>query len=468
MTMKNDTPSKEVTPWFQPMPLQRPGKTLEEASKNPPPQPRFRYAFRPPFVFDCRCYGGVQIKIDAIYKQFLSIVQKAVNEKKPLVDCAKVLNYQVDMAILKYGDNLLDFSRTDIKEDIKKAALRRFEKVLVRARENIASRYCGMNETWEDTELERRMGIGDIIMMIGMLQKIEAVVGFDNLLVIYDPEYPCYHELMTASGFNVLPRDRFASLDSISFSDLLPCPAKKRGGDVGRNRATLIPFRKHFLANRQGDTSVCAYGESEGFPGAQMLHDLGWERRISWQPFKVSLSVSAYNQKRADVLIKRGMGKYRGFVTANPLELTRGNRACTAQVWAQVMSQYNKANRLVIVGCTPEQVQQAQRFMNEVRDHYTAHGKRRIRHIIMAEDLMTWMGVINRAAHHFTGNNCGLWLGMATQTSMTIVSFQTAEHGTQWEPRAKWFSKADQKRIRIVNQINEKKVTPTPHGIGSF
>jgi len=456
MTTENkDIQSDEMTPWVHPVPLQRPGKTLQEAFHNPRLLPRFRYAFKPPFVFDCRCHGGVQIKIDAIYKQFLSLINKAVDEKTPLLDCAAALNYQIDPAILKYGDIILNFSE-NCKDDIKKVALKRFEKLLARARENIASRYCMLHDTWEDTEFERRMGIGDIIVMIGMLQKIEAVVGFDNMLVIYDPEYPCYNDLMAASGLNVLQAGKFDSLDSVNLTSLLPCLIKKRGGDTKAHAITFISFRNHFLGNRHGDTSVCPFGEKEGFPGAQMLYDLGWEQRVLWRPFKVSLAIPAYNQKRADALIKGHKRKARGIITATPLELTRGNRAATAEVWADVFNRYNKQSHLVLVGCTPEQATKAQKFMDEVGDISRRRNNRRIRYIIVTEDLMTWAGIINKAGHHFTGNNCGLWLGLATQTPMTIVSFQTVEHGTQWEPKAKWFSKADLKRVCFVNQIEGK------------
>ena len=462
ITTKNDMQSNEMTPWIHPVQVQRPGKTLIEAFTPPCPAPRFRYAFKPPFVFDCRCHGGVQIKIDAIYKQFLSLVQKAVDENRSLMDCAKALNYYVDTAILKYGDNILEFSRIEgLNEDAKKASMRRFEKVLVRARENIASRYCGLHGTWEDTEFERRMGIGDIIVMIGMLQKIESVVGFDNMLIIYDPEYPYYTDLMAASGLNVLQAGKFDSLDSINLPSLLPCLIKKGGRDT--KAITFISFRKHFLGNRQGNTSVCPFGEKEGFPGAQMLYDLGWEQRVSWQPFKVSLAIPAYNAKRAASLIKGYQRRAGGVITATPLELTRGNRVATASVWADVFNRHNKQNRIILVGCTPEQMTQAQKFMDEVKDICYLRNRRRIRYVIVTEDLMTWAGIISAAGHHFTGNNCGLWLGLATQAEMTIVSFQTAEHGTQWEPKRHWFSKSDLKRIRIVN-----KVEATPHGIGSF
>ena len=478
ITTKNDMQSeKEMTPWFHPVPLQRPGKTLQEAFVNSRSIPRFRYAFKPPFIFDCRCHGGVQIKIDAIYKQFLSLINKAVDEKTPLMDCAADFNYQIDPAILRYGDIILNFSE-NCKDDIKKAALKRFEKLLATARENIASRYCILHDTWEDTEFERRMGIGDIIVMIGMLQKIEAVVGFDNMLVIYDPEYPCYNELMTASGLNVLQAGKFDSLDSVNLSRTLPCLMKKRGGDT--KAITFISFRNHFLGNRQGDTSVCLFGEKEGFPGAQMLYDLGWEQRVSWHPFKVSLVIPAYNQKRADALIRGYKRKAGGIITATPLELTRGNRAATAGVWADVFHRHNRQNSLVLIGCTPEQATKARKFMDEVQDIYlrgnhrringgnNRGNHRRIRYTVVTEDLMTWAGIINRADHHFTGNNCGLWLGMTTQTPMTIVSFQTDEHGTQWEPKANWFSKADQKRIRIVNQIEKKNNQAGAVRIGSF
>ena len=424
------------------------------------PNIRTSYIFRPPFIFDCRCHGAIQIKTDAIYRKFLAVVDQALRDGRSLQNLNGELNGYVNENLLKHGDNIIKYTCNPYPKHIRQLAAQRFERLLISANETIIDKYCADHGQWQDTKYARRMGVGDIIVMISMLQRIEDKVGVDNMVVVYDPEYPSYDVLMKASGLNIYPYSQLESIEDVNTNDLLPTHTMKdRGGSV------TISMRKHFLANRQGDTSVCPYGTAQGFAGAQMLWDLGWEKRIKWNPFRVGLEIPVYNKKLATYK-KAGAScsttpinnnttqKKAGGITINPIELTRGNKYVTPAVWAAVLDKYNPQQLPVLVGCTPEQRPLTERFMEDAQKS----SKRTIKYSIIVEGLMTWLGIISRARLHITGNNCGLWLGIATETPMIVISFRSSEHGTQWEPKRNWFGTKDAKRIKIINQNN----MPTP------
>lgn len=270
----------------------------------------------------------------------------------------------------------------------------------------------------------RRMGIGDQIVLIGVLQAISRQVGWHAVRILYDPDYPSAEALWTASQLYATP-----------VPGDMPIP------EAGWREWTRINLRHHFLEDPLGHTNVCAYGEKQGYPGDQLLYNLGWHDQVQCRPVSIHLEPGPLCRRQAASWLS-GMGGWFHcppfVVTANYLELTRGNQHTDPERWKAVLADLQeqaraKGRKAVFVwGMAAHE-----KTVSALKAIYALSPEPLE---VVTPSLMTWLAIISMADHHVTGNTSGMWLGFSTTTPMTIISKSDTEHGGMWEPKPHWFT----------------------------
>jgi len=402
----------------------------EESILGAQGEPTITYPLQGRIVFDCRYHGGIEMHVEARYRKFLAVVEDIVKRGD--------LGEDVDGLWGERGRELcpplFEAMRRIYRgvcsgeREVRRRARGMFGEMITGGRIVVSASVCSElgGDAWEKTSGERRVGMGDQIVEIDILQKIADVLGWDNIAVAYDPIYPNSAELFERSGLQTFP---MGGGEAINLED------SGLSGDGWR----VVPFRAHPMEMWPRETEDPVDGEKVGYPGAQVLHDLGWEYEIRVLPIQIRLMAKKKDEEQA-ALIRSEIGG--GYVTANPLEVTRRNAVMNAGAWGRILRGGVRKETTILIGCTKDERPKAEGIREKLG------GEHRVRIVICK--VGTWMELIRKAEHHFCGNNAGMWLGFAARgVPMTVATAQTTLHGTLWEPKNCWFDKDDLSRIRF-------------------
>lgn len=270
---------------------------------------------------------------------------------------------------------------------------------------------------------DRRMGLGDQVVLIGMIQRVAAVVGRENVRVVYDPDYPGSRSLWELQ--DVVPTAPVVG--SVQLSE-----------ETGES---YVPCRQHFLESRCGRSEPCEYGQAQGYPGAQWLYNLGWQDLLNWWPVEFSLRPTPPACRRAEALIAALLpsGQY---TCCNAIESTRGNVLANECCWFNLVADQRETNpgRALCFGCARSEYPRLRAFLRLAGIEDV---------VIVAESLDVWLAMIQRSAGCISGNTGGLWLALAAKVPLTVVQAATNEHGIMWNARHAWLAEGDRFRLTI-------------------
>lgn len=269
----------------------------------------------------------------------------------------------------------------------------------------------------------RRMGLGDIILQIALIQAVAANVGRENVGAFYNTYYPGARDLWEMSLLPALP----VAEDMETRSQETWC--------------TVIPMRHHILEHPLGYHRPCVYGHAQGSPLAQALFNLGWHGCIPWNPLQIDLTPREWARAKARTLMLSWSGCV---IACQPLEVTRGNRKIGPEIWRAALVRLNRSfyGPTFAFGCARHDVGRLTAFIEAMRLPASWSI------VTVSEHLQVWKAIIDQAAHLVTGNTSGMWLGIASQTPMTVLGIGDNEHGQMWDPKPDWFTA---ERLKTVN-----------------
>jgi len=386
-------------------------KVVSERSMKGYQWKRIHLPYRAPLVFDCRFDGAAEQIVQQHFQTFLNCFTAIAKGLK--------------------SDGLLKCKFEDLSDDIvamlKEAKEKGFDspRMFVRLqyhRQEIAKRIS--KELGRDAtgDVVRRMGIGDQLVLIGVLQAIERDLGAGSLTVIYDPLYPGCTNIMAMSGLNAIPLPPDADISEA-------CPPG----------ATVIDQRRHILEHPTSDNVPCYYGEQEGSPSAQFLWNLGWETHLPHhRPGDFALTVPESAVEQGLVQIPGGVP----YATCQPLELTRQNVLMTSSVYSAVLQMMDI--RCIVFGCGPNERPKLEKFVADMRL------PKQFKTLLLCESLPVWLSILKRGAHHVSGNTSGMWFGFWSGQPLTILERSDDLHGTMWNVKAEWFSADRWESIRMI------------------
>ncbi len=282
----------------------------------------------------------------------------------------------------------------------------------------------------------RRMGLGDQIVTIGLIQHVARLVGPENVWVWYNTYYPGARPLWDMSGLSVLPVTDDMTTETIA-------------------GMTIIPMRHHIMEDPAGGRGPCLYGAQEGSPLAQALFNLGWHEIVRWSPTEIELTPSEYDRATAAA----AMFEWSGCVIAcQPLEVTRGNRRATPQIWKQTLCGLNRSfyNPTFAFGCSYPEREAMQAFIDAMDLPLSWNV------VIVTKSLPVWKAIIDQASHLVTGNTSGMWLGIASETPMTIIGEGDQQHGIMWDAKPSWFTETRLKTVHAQTWQHFQNTLPVP------
>lgn len=384
----------------------------------------FRIPLRGRMVFDCRFYGAFQIAVESRYRHFLRLIEAAA----PSPEAPEWTTLYQDFNMLPlddYHDAYCQSASSD--QDKRRQAQAQLHRMLLRARTEIGIHLAA---SWNNPDfvIHRRVGLGDQIVLIDILQKISRLLGPDNLVVVVDKTYPQSDTLFGSSGLTVVAASHTERLSHVV-------------RDLPGSGWSACPLRAHPMDNGVAGDHAPAYGEYMGYPGYQILFDMGWLDVIRALPIEIYLSPSVSAERQAErylrsVVTRSGHRPWRRspgtFMTINPVEETRRNTILTVDCWVQILKTHGAQGHIVLAGCCPHEVP----FVNRLRDSCAPHD---ITIEPVQTNLMSWVSMLRRSAMHFSGNTAGMWLGFAVRTPLVIASCVSDCHGVLWEPKPTWF-----------------------------
>jgi len=251
--------------------------------------------------------------------------------------------------------------------------------------------------------------------LLSAIQKVDRLCGGGSVRIWYDPAFPASTELFTMAG---LPTD--------ADSPDLKCPPG----------FTFIPCRNHIFDSVIGSRNCGYYAEQEECPVSECFYSWGWHKLLRGYPVCLGLypDKAAVDEARA---ISRECAP---FVTATPLEVSRHNNHCTADVWRELLRGVDKS-QIILFG-VGEGEQEEIRAMIEAM--HLSHKTR-----VISTRLETWKALIDMAVENYTGNNCGMWLSFASRTRTYLGQHKdpTHSHNEMWDYKVKWKCK----NIIIIN-----------------
>jgi len=282
----------------------------------------------------------------------------------------------------------------------------------------------------------RRMGIGDQILQIALVQHVERIVGRENVGAWYNPSYPGSRQIWELSGISALPVADDMQTDKIA-------------------GVTVIPMRHHILENLMSRHSPCVYGGQEGSPLAQALFNIVWHDCVPWSPLGISLAPNEYDRARAEARILSWSGC---IIACQPLEVTRGNRQATPAVWRQTLCDLNRSfySPTFAFGCAAHEKKRMETFIESLNLPASWNT------VVVVETLKVWKAIIDQSSHLVTGNTSGMWLGIASQTPMTIIGAGVEEHGRMWDAKPDWFTPERGKTVTLQMWQHFQNTMPCP------
>jgi len=254
----------------------------------------------------------------------------------------------------------------------------------------------------------RCMGIGDLFVQMHVFQRIDALCGPGVLAVQYDPFVGLAHSVWPGSEL-------------------------RRTVKGGCGAATVIPMRHHFLESII--PNLCEYGSEMGYPGYQLLWNLGWEDKgVDLSPLRIDWHADLPTEPPLDV------------ITCNPVERTRGNRTVTIWHWQQTLARIvaETGCHRVWFGCSEQERVEMITWISQL----DLPG---VDMDVVALPLVDWYRTIRRGRRHVTGNTSGMWLAFAARHPVTVISESDTVHGEMWEPKANWFDSEYALNVELVN-----------------
>lgn len=367
-------------------------------------------AYRPPFIFDCRFEGAAEQIVQQRYQAFINATLSASQALEETGELSIRLNASADH-VWKALNSIRGMPE---KRALVKLKQYRYEFV------RIVSQETGREVSGD---LIRRMGIGDQIVLIWLLQSIAADVGDTDILVVYDPLYPGSRAVMGMSGLHTMP---------LAPDQVIPYACYDEA-------ATLVSVHRHMLEHPIADDIPCYYGEQCGNPAAQVLWNWGWETLpIPHYTGGGSLYTKEKHRQAAAEWQKR----FPKYFACQPLEGTRLNHYSTPLAYSMVIQELQP--KVVLWGAASTEMSALKRFVDEA----ALPGD--IQSVFVSESLETWREIIAGARHFLTGNTSGMWLGFASNVQMTVFSRSDSQHGTMWNVKKDWFPAERGKRIRIL------------------
>ena len=262
---------------------------------------------------------------------------------------------------------------------------------------------------------ERRMGVGDQLCLVSAIQMVADKVGGHNVLVAYDPTYPGSADVFGMAG--------------------LPITTDPAGAPPG---VALIPCRGHIMECPLNTDRPCLYGEAQGNPIAQILYNWGWHGLFAGHPVRLRLTPSNAAVARAGGIIAGITG---GVVTCTPLEISRGNRDCSVDAWRVSLLKHCNHKNTILFGCSKADAQRLQAMVQAMRlPHVTQ---------IVTEPLPVWKALIDLSDASFTGNSCGMWLAIGSQTRTCVLQHTDPNHAhnLMWDIKSHW----NCRNVEIIN-----------------
>ena len=372
---------------------------------------RVRYPFKAPLLFDCRFIGAAEQIVQARWQKFLNQFIE--------VNAGILADGKINCRLEDISPRILELISKAEKSGYDPLAIAVEMKMERNVLADAVSEETGRNATGDEI---RHMGIGDQIVLIGILQSVEKQLGPGSVTVIYDPLYTCSGELFSLSGLRCIPADPGDDITSYCDAD-----------------TSLIDMQRHFLEHPLCDNVPCYYGEDGGDPALQALWNMGWEHclpdhLIGHPKLHVRRSVMNDIQKYIPVNSK--------FVVCQPLECTRRNKYSSPAVYSAVLQ--IDGTKEIVFGCSKADLQKLESFIEEMRlpEHYHTH--------VVTEGIEKWCGIISKASRMITGNSSGMWLGFSTGVPMTVLSRADNSHGTMWNVRYNWFEDGREQDIIII------------------
>ena len=310
---------------------------------------------------------------------------------------------------------------------------------------DLHAEYGASSYPYQDTEDARRMGLGDLIIEIGIMQRVAVKVGTDNLSVVYDPEYPNAETLWECSGLNLWKMTNREVLDQEMKSQI----AAFMGWD-GQEQPSVVPYRQHMQESSLGGAVRWPYGCKVGYPGAQMLYELGWEEDIPWKPVQIELQTSLGAKAYVDMRLAGKELTGQAFMTIQPVERTRRNEFSTPDLWKTMLEAVDREPDCPPVWIVGASVDEESRAMEIVDPG--AFSNRTV--ISVSWPLEEWIELVQRSHTHMTANNGGLWIGVAKECGSSDGASGEEQGGrlicvdggrfcgddlSMWSPKAEWF-----------------------------
>lgn len=282
----------------------------------------------------------------------------------------------------------------------------------------------------------RRMGLGDQIVLAAFVQNVARIVGGSLVDVVYDARYPGATDVWDMSRLNACPLPGEEELKAPGY--------------------TVVPMRNHILESPIGRGGPCTYGEHQGYPGAQIAFNLGWQDIVPWRPVEIVLD--PFDEGRMAALDHLSQIDGGTVIACQPIEVSRENQTATADLWRAVLVDLNRRyyQARFVVGCAPHQRQQAVTFMASTGIPLPVW--------TLCDTLPVWTAILGRAQHIVTGNTSGLWLGLSTPTPMTVVGDAGARgsHSRMWDVKPSWLSPERQKSVWLVRWQHFPNTLPVP------
>ena len=271
-------------------------------------------------------------------------------------------------------------------------------------------------------EVVRRMGIGDQIVLFGVIQQLitGGVIKARHCRVLVDPHYPA--SLMIARDMMRLP-----VCEASHFNNLIP-PFWENG------QPTWINCRHHMLEHSTIPFAPPLYAETIGDPAKQPLYNWGWHT----QPFAQKVRCAGYTFPRPYTDITPDdpwIDPDVPFITCQPIELTRKNIHATPLAYSFVLQMACREQGIyrVMFSASPDEQGALQTFIKDLALPPWIKAR------TVSFTLLQWSATVAQSSLCVTGNTSGMWLAYGHRVPCIILSRQTEMHGSLWNPKPEWF-----------------------------
>ncbi|MFA5057174.1 MAG: hypothetical protein WC485_03605, partial [Opitutaceae bacterium] len=379
-----------------------------------------RYPIQPPILLDLRHHGGIEIATDCLHR---ALLQAIATEPDPGVGEFPVPRDGPFPPDLVHRGSIIWAACATPDRSLYDRAAMAWRAWIASAHARLAEHVCSQTQAatglpcWLDTVGARRLGFGDLLIEAATAHALARVIGGGSLAVLYDPRYPGAATIW----------QRVPSIRSIACDGHDPIDPEQIRAATSWPRWSTISLRGHPQATHTGEAVHDGTADREGYPGAQILHQLGWLESVPWKPVEIPLVPTPSDIAQATAALRNVGIEHEPYATIQPVERTRGNEGSTPALWQRVAAQHIPTEIPIIAGSAREDAQRLAPFIAALQP----------RHITAVHlPLGAWLAVVARSTRHVTGNNGGLWLALSQRTPTTIIE---GEAPSIWTPKKEWF-----------------------------